>query len=215
MPEDRAAHHEFASFLSLRVKERGVSLARLSELSGISPENLTLLLEGDFAKLPPAPYLRGYLAKLGKVLNFDGDAMWESVRGVPGVQSSASDARSRNRFALAPGHRYAWIALLGAVILGYLAIRLPAIIGEPRLSVLSPADPTSAARDPQFRVAGTVDRATDLLVNGEKTAVINGSWERTVVLEPGLNTIEIRAKKFLGRETAVVRQVVYEPEDGR
>ena len=61
-------------------------------------------------------------------------------------------------------------------------------------------------------MSGTIENARELFMNGELVSIESGgAWEKGVALEPGLNTIEIRAKKFLGRETTITRQIFYTP----
>ena len=43
----------FEQFLNERLKERGMTLKRLSELSGISQKHLEYLARGEFDHLPP------------------------------------------------------------------------------------------------------------------------------------------------------------------
>ena len=74
---------DFPSFFNERLKERGLTLKRLSELSGISVKHLEALAAGQFDNLPPAPYLRGYLLKLGQVLGFDGNDCGQNAEGSP------------------------------------------------------------------------------------------------------------------------------------
>jgi len=41
----------------------------------------------------------------------------------------------------------------------------------------------------------------------------NNNFSKSVLLQGGINSFEIKAKKFLGRETSVTRQIIYqEPE---
>ena len=71
MTDYNSEQFDFASFFASRLKERGLTVKKLSELSGISQKDLQNLSEGDFDHLPPAPYLRGYTQKLSKILEFD------------------------------------------------------------------------------------------------------------------------------------------------
>ena len=58
---------------SLRLK--GMSVEKLAQLTGISEMFLEQLLEEKFEKLPSYPYVRGYLIKIGNVLNLDGEKL--------------------------------------------------------------------------------------------------------------------------------------------
>ena len=67
-------------FLRDRMKEKGVSLKKLSDMTGISVNHIENMLRGDFERVPPTPYFRGYLIRIGEVLNFDGEAWWEKIK---------------------------------------------------------------------------------------------------------------------------------------
>ena len=67
-------------FLRDRMKDKGISLKRLADLTGIAINHIENMLRGDFEHVPPTPYFRGYLIRLGEVLNFDGEAWWEKIK---------------------------------------------------------------------------------------------------------------------------------------
>ena len=62
-------------------------------------------------------------------------------------------------------------------------------------------------------VTGQVNPGDTLTLNNE---VIypdkSGRFEKEIQLESGLNTLEFRVKRYLGRETTVVKQVLYQPQ---
>lgn len=213
MPERDPEHFDFASFFSAKLKERGLTLRKLSELSGISMEDLKNMSEGDFAELPPAPYLRGYTARLAKILEFDPEIWWLHFERLGVLKHSGSDDRlPENRFALSRAARSRWVIAFAVVLVLYGAIRFSRILGEPVVTVLEPSAATAQVTASNITIRGIVEYADTVSVNGESVPVAaDGSWQKTVSLEPGLNTIAIKSKKFLGRETSVIRQIVYEP----
>ena len=62
-------------------------------------------------------------------------------------------------------------------------------------------------------VSGNVEVRDTLTLNGE---VIypneEGFFEKRVQLEPGLNTLEFKVKRYLGQESSLIKQVFYQPE---
>ena len=48
------------------MKERGVSLKKLSDMTGISMGYIENMLRGDFEHVPATPYFRGYLIRMAK-----------------------------------------------------------------------------------------------------------------------------------------------------
>lgn len=204
---------EFTSLFNERLKNRGLDLRKLSEATGIATQHLEHLRAGNFNELPPAPYVRGYLERLGPVLGIDPAEWWSELKHSGLVQDAGhADELPKNRFAMEPVGKFVGGAIVIAIIIVYLVLRLPAVSGMPSLSVLEPPSGITRASASVLMVRGSVARGDTVRVNGENVRIgDDGSWRAEVSLAPGLNTIEIIAKKFLGRETKIVRQVLYEP----
>jgi cytoskeletal protein RodZ len=204
---------DFSKHFNEKLKARGLSLKKLSELSGISLPYLESMAEGDFAALPSAPYVRGYLAIVGEILDLDAAFWWEELRARNRIKSSgAYDELPRNRFAPRSTSFLLWAGIAVVLIVGYLGIRFSAIFGKPLIEVTAPAAAVTTVNDPSIVVAGRLTGGDELLVNREPAdRNPDGTWQKAVTLDPGLNVIEITATKFLGRRTTITRQVVYEP----
>lgn len=199
-------------FLGEKLRDKNITVEKLSELSGIAIRHLENILKGDAEKLPSIPYLHGYLLKLGDILGFDGKAYWEEWRKHAIPSSGALDKLPENRFSKKPVSKYVWLGVAGLIVLVYLGFELPRIVGSPQLYVASPKSDLINTTSGQITVSGTLQNAKGLYINinGESIPVgDDGSWEKTVSLQPGLNSIEITAKKFLGGENRMVKQVFY------
>jgi transcriptional regulator with XRE-family HTH domain len=198
-------------FLGEKLRDKNISLERLSELSGITIKHLENLLKGEAENLPSSPYLHGYLLKLGELLDFDGKAFWEEWREYAIPSSGASDKLPKNRFSKKPVARYIWAGAATILFLIYLGFAIPRIIGSPSLSVGNPESDLINTTSSQILVSGTLQNAKELYINGEAIAIDpSGAWEKTVSLQSGLNTLQITAKKFLGGESKIIKQVFYE-----
>src|SRR3989344_140089 len=91
---------DFGAFLAGRIKDKGFSMKKLAEVSGISVKYLESIAQGDLKHLPPAPYLHGYLVKLAGILDFDHELWWERLKKEDAVKiSGRSDELPKNRFA--------------------------------------------------------------------------------------------------------------------
>ncbi|MDO8516028.1 MAG: helix-turn-helix domain-containing protein [bacterium] len=211
MPPD---YSDFESLLTDKIKERSLTLKRLSELSGIPPKHLDALLHGRFNELPPVPYIHGYIKKLGGILDYDAEIVWTRLKHSGFLKSSGpSDELPKNRFRKKVGQHYLWLAVLGVVLLAYGIFRLSGALGKPTLVITSPVQETAESTFPQMLITGTLHDADSLTVSGEVILVAeDGSWQKEIPLQPGLNTIEVTAKKFLGGETKLLRQIYYQPE---
>ncbi|MFH1246710.1 MAG: helix-turn-helix domain-containing protein [Candidatus Liptonbacteria bacterium] len=212
---NREEQFDFAAFFTAKLKERGLSLKKLSELSGISMQDLKNLSEGDFESLPPGPYLRGYTQRLAKILEFDPEIWWQYFENIGVVKTSGMhDELPVNRFAIPRAKRYGWIITLVVVILLYGGLRFSKIMGQPTITVSDPSDSPAKVVDANIVLRGTLDNGDQLTVNGETVTVSGEQWFKDISLQPGLNTIEIQASKRLGKQTILVRQIFYEPPAG-
>ncbi len=204
---------DFSTFLRERIKHHNISLRRLSEMTGISVPHIESFLRGETEELPSAPYLRGYIQKLGKALDFDPEMWWLYFKQAGEVRSSGKeDELPRNRFALRAGKKYGWFIAIGVVLVLYFGLRFAKIFGQPILMVDNPDQAMVKVSRSVITINGRTKGSDQVLVNTEQVLMDpNGGFSKDVQLQSGLNTIEVDAKKFLGGETRIIRQVIYEP----
>lgn len=200
-------------FLRDRIKEKGISLKKLSETSGISIGHIENMLRGDFERVPATPYFRGYLLRLGEILGFDGEAWWHKIKQTEGVRTSGpADALPKNRFAKkSPAKIVGLSALALMIVIGFL-VALPHIFGEPGISVVSPQGNPYVTSSDSIVIQGVAKNADSVSVN-DSQATMNktGAWQKTVLLQNGMNTFAISATKFLGGTANVIEQILYNP----
>ncbi|HUZ92957.1 MAG TPA: helix-turn-helix domain-containing protein [Candidatus Paceibacterota bacterium] len=203
----------FEEFLSELMKDRGLTVKKLSAASGISAKHLESLLSGNFAALPSAPYVRGYFVKLGGMLGFDPEPWWTKIKTSGFLNdSSAHDAPTKNRFSKKDFSRIVWILGIAALVLVYFLFQFRHIFGTPQITLTSPSGNPAYVTTNTVTVAGTLANGTELTLNGETVSLgANGGWSKSVLLAPGMNTVIITAKKFLGRDASLLEQIIYEP----
>ena len=202
----------FEQFFAGKIKDRGISLKKLSEVTGIAPTHIESLLRGDYASMPSSPYFRGYLVHLGTVLDFDGEEWWAKLKKAGVIKNSGElDTLPRNRFIKQSPPKYLWAIGAVAIVLIYLAFQLPRILGKPTLIVTLPDQNPYTTSSSTFIIEGTVKNADSLYLNDnqEITVASDGSWQETVLLGTGPNPFKISAKKFLGGETDITEQIIY------
>lgn len=195
------------------MKEKGFSLKRLSDATGIAPVHLENMLRGDFADMPSAPYFRGYLLRLGKMLDFDGEEWWTILKKEGAIKNSGeTDSMPKNRFIKKAPPKILWAVGAVVIVLIYLGFQAPRIFGKPSLVLSFPSSNPFTTSSSILTITGTVQNAETLTLNGDAVTIsADGSWQKGVLLQSGLNTFQIAAKKFLGGETDVVEQIVYTP----
>jgi len=206
---------DFQTLFNEKLGEHGISLRKLSEVSGIAFKHLENISFGRFEDLPPAPYLRGYLINLGHILEFDGEEWLESMKKDGLVQGAgARDQLPKNRFAQRPVRKKIIIGIVIAFAVFYIVFRLPAITGRPSINIISPSENSIITATDRITIEGTLSGSDQLTVNGDVTYINeDGRWQKNIHLQPGLNSIRVVAKKFLGRETEIIRHVIYYAQD--
>jgi len=204
----------FKNFLEEKLKDRGWNLKRLSEVSGISLNHLENLVNENFKALPAAPYIRGYLIRLSKILEFDYAIWWEYFQKQNSIKKSGEkDELPRNRFEPKSIFKPILIALISLFIIFYIVLRFNFIFGKPIIEV-NIGENILNTNEQNFVLQGQVKNADKVFVNSSETNInSNGQFKKEILLQPGINTIEIRAQKILGKETKLIRQIFYEEKN--
>jgi hypothetical protein len=192
------------------MEEQKIDTATLAKLTDIPKRFVEALVKGNFAELPAGPYVRGYLFKIAAVLKTDPQILWQTYRRqVRLVAAGEEDKLPANRFALRSmgGRRLLALAVL-IILLVFLGLRLNNILGKPEIEVSLPETTSSDT----ITVTGKIQPGDSLTLNNEVIyADETGRFAKEVQLEPGLNTLEFRAQRHLGRETKIIKRVYYQP----
>lgn len=206
----------FNNFLREQVQLHGLTLSQLSQQTGVSERHLEALLEGQLKRLPAAPYVRGYLIKISHVLNLPDEKLWEMYKAEVSVKSSgAHDRLPGNRYAIRvikPWWIVAGIAALFLII--FFSLRAGSFFGKPDFTLIHPSTEifTTATSTIVFR--GVIDPQDKLLIDQDEVPVnLDGTFEHSYFLRPGLNQVTFTVTKILGKEMTVSRQIIYEPEE--
>ena len=199
------------------LKLKGMNLEKLSQLTGVSERSLALILEEQFDKLPPAPYVRGYLVKIAEALNLDGRELWlEYLKNNEEIRRSGKeDTLPLNRFAI-PKLNKKIVAISGGavLILAIIIFRLPAFFGQPELKIFNVSDNPTIVHEATFAIRGIMNPADELAINGEAIyPQKDGNFEKNILLQPGFNNVVFQIKKLLGRTYTVEKQIFYQVKE--
>ena len=210
--EQKQFHELFKEYADLK----GMSASRLAEASGVPERYIEAFLGGDYSRLPAAPYVRGYLKKIGPVMSVDGEELWRAYKEERMPKSSgAADQMPKNRFAFKKMNRN-WLigALLTSMLLVYLGVRIDDVVGTPTLIVENPSFGETTVTEGSLVIRGVVSPGDKLTLNGEEVpADPEGRFEKEVSRDPALNVFTLVARRSLGRERTVVRRVIYQPQE--
>ena len=199
-----------------RLEQRGLTAEKVIQSAEIPRHYFDALLKEKHDKLPAAPYIRGYLQKIAAVLEMDPSVLWNMYQAEQIPRTSGSNDRlPENRFAIrSKKMKWGWLSVLAVIAIAYLVINGNQLFGRPNLVIDKPANETESVGLASFLVAGNIDPRDKLMLNQEEVfADQAGSFQKSIDLQPGLNTLEFTVKRFLGRETTEVRKVIYQPDE--
>jgi len=203
-----------SEILKESLENKALTLDKLAETSDVPKRYLEALISGEYKKLPPAPYVHGYILKIAKVLRIDGEELWETYKhDLPLKIAGENDKLASNRYALPVKSKrlIVFLIILIFVIL-YLGFNWRSIFGIPKLEIISPSLSESTISTSTLKVIGYIDPKDKLLINNEEVVVdSSGRFEKDYNLQEGLNTIEFKVKKFLGKENKIIREINYKP----
>ncbi len=200
---------DIVEVLKKLMKSKGVGPVRLANLTDIPSRFIDALLEGNFDQLPSQPYIRGYLFKISNTLGVENDYLWQVFQSsVEAMSSGEKDRLPVNRFALKKMNRLTiiWI-IIGLITFLLISLNFNRILGKPTINVSVP----DTTEESILTVIGTINPDDRLTLNGEIIYTDDiGAFEKRVQLDPGRNDLEFRAKRYLGMETKLVKQVFYQ-----
>ena len=203
----------FQELFSEAVSLRGLNLERLAEMTGVPKNYLAAFVSGDFKKMPSLPYARGYLMKVSEILGINGDYLWSVYKEEAILNIKKSDRLPINRFAPKRKNRkLIFIAIILFFVIIYLAFEIDDLLGIPEIKINRPADNGGITNEQSIELNGEISDFFDkLTINGEEIPVEkNGEFKKEYQLQPGVNKIEFKVKRFLGKEIKVEREIIYQ-----
>ncbi|MEK7147145.1 MAG: helix-turn-helix domain-containing protein [Patescibacteria group bacterium] len=204
----------FSAALAGLMEIKGFNATKLAESSGVPPYFIEQLINENYDRLPPSPYIRGYIFKIAEILNANGNDWWRDFQKENELikKSGADDRLPDNRFAPKKISKKR-VVLSGILIIAtvYIAFRSDDFLGQPSLYLATPAI-DEIASEPIIKLTGRVDPQDAVKINNEEVfADKNGNFSKNIILTIGINNIEIKVKRFLGREIIENRRVIYAP----
>ena len=209
-------NHNLSSILIGAMRAKGLTTEKLSQQTGISERFITPLLEEDLNKLPALPYAHGYVLKIAETLDLDWKEIWETYfRDNELLKSSGSkDRLPENRFALSwLNKKVLLLAIIILAVASYFFIRSFFIFDISReINIEGLKDDVVVVSESIFKIKGRVNRDFGLTINQSRIYPdTSGSFEETIKLDPGLNTVTIILEGLLGKKEKIIKQILYEP----
>lgn len=201
-------------------EEVRTSLEAAAASTAIPLKHLTSLEAGRYRELPGDVYIRNYLKRYAAFLELNPEIIvdrYESERRVhPDIPTSTDQPGPaaqplKRQIALEPRlFRRIAIGFVVLVVLAYLGLEVKRIVGPPKLTVTQPAVDITVNFE-QFSVTGQTEPESRIFINSQPVSVSrDGTFHESVDLQPGVNTLQIRAEKKNGKTTTVTRTILRE-----
>lgn len=202
------------------VREReGITLEKASQDSKIVKTLLEAIELDDYKNLPPPVYLKGLVKKYAQYLHLDEEKTLDFYQKSNGrkISSGSKDLFPKNRFAR-PCSKFSQLfsSFFSQLIkfslliffLGYFLFELSQFVLPAQITLHYPPKDFVAA-DSSLEISGKVIRSKILYFQGEEISFDkNGAFREQIILNPGVNILELKALNSLGRQTILRQNVV-------
>jgi hypothetical protein len=186
-----------------------ITLYEVSRETKIPVKYLVMIEEGDYEKLPPDVYVKGFLKSYADYLGIDHQkliALYLRDKDIKnnleknGQKKQAPKKFRVPRFVITPKIVTAAIALVVAASgFYYLYREIGQFAALPRLVITEPNGDTSIEGN-SIIVSGFTDQDAKLTINDQPIMVKeNGEFQENILLQEGMNSINISAVNRFGK----------------
>lgn len=200
-------------------QRHGVTLETAAQALRIPARTLDAMERGAYGELPADVYLRGFVKAYADYLGMDPDEALKEFaaerQALPPDESRRHNVtilrplKKRPRLTMRPRTTAIAVSvLLGLGVLLYLLIEARGFTRPPDLAVTEPAGNVEVETN-TLVVRGTADPTAEVRINGERTFVTqDGTFEETLGVGEGVNTIRVSALSVGGKERVVTREIL-------
>ncbi len=200
----------------------GVDLEQLAKEMRVRTIHLQRLEGDDYRNLPADVYVRGFLRKYAAFFKADPKLIFEDYEeekkngqniavlasyGGPLMAKVVPETGSAlaSRVII-----FSTISILILLIGGYFFYQLDFLFGPPKITLFSPkAD--LITREDRVEFVGKTEPNVTLMLNSQQAYVDReGNFKEEVILNQGLNIIELKAKNRLDKIILITRKIVRE-----
>lgn len=194
-------------------EEMQLSLDELALRAGVRATYVEAIEAGRYDRTPGRTYVRGFLRSIAEALELSPDVVIArfDVDPVGAVQPSnaspTKQALPRSRLSYRSIRLLAFVGIILAVLV-YFGFQVRGILAPPPLVVDEPAVDV-AVTEPRITIHGTTQPEVTVQVNGQDVQVDPlGSFQETIDLQAGVNTLTVTAAKKRSRTATVIRRVL-------
>ncbi len=191
---------------------QGLKLEEVSKKIGIEVKYLEFLEADDFYKLPSSTYARGFLKRYSEFLKQDAEEIikqW-NLKYHHREKDFPKERMKKENFLEKINPKIVFIGIIVLSVMFYFGWSAKKVLFAPKIELLFPLQDTVVKERP-FIIQGKTDSQADVFVNNQLVEEFEkGIFQQRIDLLPGLNTIEISAKKRYSKKSIIYLQVVFE-----
>jgi cytoskeletal protein RodZ len=190
-----------------------LSVDAVAARAGVQAKYVEAIEAGRYDQTPGHTYVRGFLRNIAEVLELSPDVVLARFDADPvgAVQPSNASPTMRGLPRSQLSYRSIRLIAFAAVILGalvYFGFQVRGILAPPPLVVDDPANDV-AVTEPRITIHGTTQPEVTVQVNGQDVQVDRaGSFQETIDLQAGVNTLTVTAARKRSRTATVIRRVL-------
>ncbi|HMB17331.1 MAG TPA: helix-turn-helix transcriptional regulator [Candidatus Paceibacterota bacterium] len=208
----------FSSVLIEAMKAQGMNESQLADATGISERFIKLLIKNDLKKLPPAPYLHGYILKIAEVVDMDGEKVWRTYfKNNSNIRSSGNtDHLPKNRFSVSNINAKILFGIIIIIaVIAYFVIRSFLGVDITReLNLEGFGEEPVISQNASYNIKGNINPKYQLKINQQSVyPESDGDFTETINLSPGFNTVMFNIKGPLKREEKIAKEIYYKTND--
>ncbi len=190
-------------------KRKKFTLEEVEEATKIRARYLKAMEDDNYRRLPGPVYLSGFLTSYAEFLGLSVDEVVKQYKAESGIVKKISQPkgfRPANElrelgFAITPKTVIIVLVAIGVIgLFGYIGWQVKRFSSPPPIEITSP-DSDVTDKD-TVAVKGQTTETAEVEINGQAISVASdGTFSQEVGLKRGVNTIEIKAKNRIGKET--------------
>lgn len=192
--------------------DRRISLVEVSRNIKVQMKYLESLENGDYDSLPADVYVRGFLKSFADFLGVDDKVLVRLYEKETGIRKNLEKGKDKKEekikplnissFTFTPKKAiFAVSCLLIALIVFFIYKEIGSFNSSPRLVIISP-EANSETGEKMAVVEGITEKDVRLLINDQLTTVNDeGKFREEITLQPGGNTINVKAINKFDKET--------------
>lgn len=194
------------------LEQKNLSHDKLANITAIPRRYIIAIQNLELNMLPSSPYVRGYLKKICEVLGLNFNDIWKIYeQELKHKTSGAFDKLPTNRFAIHKINKKSVVGVVVAIVLIiFLISNFNNFFAKPYLNIENPKEAITTTSEPSINLMGAINPKDKLTINDrEVVADSYGNFESIYELQLGLNTINFKVKKILGKENTEIRQIMF------